>query len=197
MFDEFLALILTTFLLLGSPGPAPIALAATGAVFGFRKGSPFLLGILAGIACAIFGASLGLGLLFSNFPEVKLIFQVLGALYILYVAYKIAFAKPNATNKDSNVPKFRDGFILNLLNPKVYAVFVAIYSKFLLPFESVEVSYFLTGLICFCVAVIVDVLWLFFGRSLRVTFSNPKKAKMIRIIFATLMIVAVVFSFVQ
>lgn len=197
MFDEFLSLILTTFLLLGSPGPAPIALAATGAAFGFRKGIPFLLGILVGIACAIVGASLGLGLLFSTFPGVKLAFQIFGALYILYIAYKIAFVTSNGSNQDSNAPKFRDGFILNLLNPKVYAVFLAIYSQYLLPFENAQVAYFSTGLVCFLVAVVVDILWLFFGKSLRVIFSNPKRERVIRIVFAILMIVAVVYSFLQ
>jgi len=197
MIEELLSLILTTLLLLGSPGPAPIALAATGAVFGFRKGIPFLLGILAGIACAIIAATLGLGVLFTTFPAVKVSFQILGALYILYIAYKIAFA-PSVNNKDqSNAPKFRDGFILNLLNPKVYAVFLAIYSQFLLPLENLTLSYSVTGFVCFVVAVVVDILWLFFGRSLKLVFSNPRHAKFIRIIFAILMLAAVAYSFLH
>ena len=146
MIEAFITLVSTTVLLLGSPGPAPIALAATGATFGFRKGMPFLFGILTGIAVAITAASVGLAALFNTFPQLKLGFQIIGGTYILYIAYKIASASAVSAGDVENAPKFIDGFILNLLNPKLYAVFLAIYSKFLLPADSLFVSYLLTGL---------------------------------------------------
>lgn len=42
MLESIVSLIAATGLLLGSPGPAPLALAATGATFGIRRGAPFL-----------------------------------------------------------------------------------------------------------------------------------------------------------
>ncbi len=52
----FIVLITTTTPLLGSPGPAPIALAAKGAAFGMERGLPFLTGILCGLSVTIIGA---------------------------------------------------------------------------------------------------------------------------------------------
>lgn len=57
MLESIVSLIAATGLLLGSPGPAPLALAATGATFGIRRGAPFLAGILLGLSVAIIGAS--------------------------------------------------------------------------------------------------------------------------------------------
>ena len=48
MIEALLTIAFTTAILLGSPGPAPIALAATGAAQGFTRGLPFLCGILLG-----------------------------------------------------------------------------------------------------------------------------------------------------
>ena len=191
------SLIITITLLLGSPGPAPLALAATGATYGIKQGIAFLLGILMGLACAIVGATLGLASLFSAFPEIKLICQLLGGTYIGYVAFKIATAPvvSHSSNKSLNAPNFKDGLILNLINPKLYAAFLAIFSQFLVPLSSTTTSYLATGLICFIVATLVDILWLGFGSLLKPVFAHPVQARAIRIIFAALMIAAVLYAF--
>lgn len=44
--NEVNTLIIMTLLLLGSPGPAPIALAATGATAGVKNGLPFFADIM-------------------------------------------------------------------------------------------------------------------------------------------------------
>ena len=199
MIQSIITLASVTALLLGSPGPAPLALAATSATFGIKKGIPFLIGILSGLAVAILGSVLGFAVLFSTYPNVKLVFQIAGALYIAYVAIKIATAPiiPTAHEKSSGVPTFLDGFILNLINPKAYAAFLAIFSQFSLPLENVFISYLFTGLVCFSVAVVVDMLWLCLGGLIRPLFTEPRKARLLRIIFSVLMVLAVIWVFLK
>ncbi|MGB0895222.1 MAG: LysE family translocator [Parashewanella sp.] len=194
MLEAWLTLIITTGALLGSPGPAPLALAAVGASAGFKRGLPFLLGILSGIAVAITFAAVGLAALFETFPKARLACEVIGGLYILFVAYKIASGK-NSASGDENVPDFKDGFILNLLNPKVYAAFLALYSQFLLPMDNAVLSYVATGLTGFAVACVVDIIWLSAGRLLKPIFSEPAKAQFIRRVFAVTMVISVMMAF--
>lgn len=191
MSDAVITLITTTTLLLGSPGPAPLALAATGATFGIRQGIPFLIGILMGLSFAITGAALGLATLFSAFPNVKLFCQFIGAAYMAYVAYKIATAPLASTNAPQLAPSLRDGFILNLINPKAYGAFLAIFSQFLLPTDSSVSSYVATGVTCLLVAAVVDSIWLALGGLLKPLFSHTKVARAIRIVFALSVLVAV------
>lgn len=193
MFDSLLALLTATALLLGSPGPAPLALAATGASAGIRRGLPFLAGILLGLAAAIVGASLGLAALFAAFPNTRAFVQILGALYIVYVAYKIATGPviSDTNDKARRLPGFRDGFLLNLLNPKAYAAFLAIFSQFLLPLPGTALSYAVTGLVCLTVGILVDCCWLGFGALLRPLFTRPKPARILRVTFAIAMLAAV------
>ncbi|QYJ98448.1 LysE family translocator [Shewanella alkalitolerans] len=191
MLESLVSLIAATGLLLGSPGPAPLALAATGATFGIRRGAPFLAGILLGLSVAIIGASIGLAALFSRFPDLRLTCQLLGAAYIAFIAYKIASAPCTQLDDAQQEPSFKDGFILNLLNPKAYAAFLAIFSQFLLPLENTALGYLATGICALLVATLVDSLWLIFGGLLRPLFSRPKAARALRIFFAVAMLVAV------
>ena len=196
MLESIISLIVATSLLLGSPGPAPIALAATAATFGIKKGIPFLVGILCGLIVVITGSTVGLTTLFSAFPKIKIIVQVVGVLYIIYVALKIARA-PVLSMRDevsSTVPSIVDGFLLNLLNPKAYAAFFALLTQFLIPLQTEFQSYLVTAIICFSVAVIVDTLWLFLGGLLGPVFESPRSARILRVTFAVLMVGAVVFT---
>lgn len=195
MFESILLLIVATSLLLGSPGPAPIALAATGATFGIKKGIPFLLGILSGLIVVIIGTTVGIATLFNAFPAVRLTVQIIGALYILYVAQKIARAPILVSgNNSATEPSFVDGFILNLLNPKAYAAFLSLFSQFIIPLNSQTLSYAVTALICFAVAIIVDTIWLLLGSILRPLFESAKSARILRMGFALLMLIAVGFA---
>ena len=196
MFESLISLVVATTLFLGSPGPAPLALAGVGATFGIKPGLPFLTGILLGLAVAIVGATLGLATLFSAFPDVKLAVQIAGALYILYVAQKIARAPVIAVNDAASqtAPRLIDGFILNLLNPKAYAAFFALFSQFILPLKGALLSHVATGIVCFSVAVVVDAVWLVLGRLIRPLFETPRSARIMRVSFALLMVAAVIWA---
>ena len=192
MLEAVLSLLLATTLLLGSPGPAPLALAATGATFGIKNGMPFLIGILLGLCVVIIGTAAGMAALLATMPATRTGVQLLGALYILYVAYKIATAPIlNAQDTDITAPSALDGFMLNLLNPKAYAAFLAIFTQFVLPFTDPFIGLIATAFTCFLVAIMVDIIWLCLGGVLRPVFETPRAARAMRVTFALLMIVAV------
>jgi len=196
MTDAMISLIVATALLLGSPGPAPLALAGTSATFGVRRGLPFLFGVLTGLLAAIVGAIAGLVAIFQALPSARIIMQVLGAAYICYVALKIATAPiiAAADEDSSNAPRFIDGFILNLLNPKAYAAFLAVFSQFLLPLSGQLAAYFFTSIVCFVVAIFVDLAWLIFGGVIGPLFQEPRQARVLRVGFAVSMVAAVLWA---
>ena len=191
MIEAITTLALTTALLLGSPGPAPLALAGVGASFGFKQGLGFLAGILLGLLVAISLVALGLGSLFEQFPTVKLICQGIATAYLIYVAYKIASNTSGIEQRAGAAPSFKDGFILNLINPKAYAAFLAIFANFMIPTSSPVYSAMLTATVSFIVAVIVDGLWMAIGSKLRPFFAKPEQAKWLRIAFALLLLASI------
>ncbi|RYV02258.1 LysE family translocator [Shewanella sp. OPT22] len=194
MLEAWFSLVFTAFMLLGSPGPACLALAAVGATAGVKKGIPFLLGILSGLTIVITLTAVGLAALFEHYPYAKLICESIGAIYILYLAYKMASAPALSNDNDIDVPVFKEGFILNLLNPKIYASFLAVFAQFLLPYKTVTMSYLMTALGCLFVATTAGLVWLIAGGVLRPFLSEPKKLRVTRVVFAVTMVVMVVYA---
>ena len=194
MLEAIAALVIATAALLGSPGPATLSLAAVAATIGISRGLPYYFGILTGLLFAMLGAIAGLATVLARWPQVSLVIQVLGATYILYVAWKIATA-PTVTEDDSkNIrhPGFRDGFILNILNAKAYAAFLALFSQFLLPIDDLMFAYVASATVCFGVAIVVDAAWLLAGGFLQSIFRNPRSARRIRIVFGILIVASVI-----
>ena len=196
MTDSLISLVVATSLLLGSPGPATMSLAAVGASAGFVRGLPYLAGILLGLGSAIIVGAIGLGALFEVFPKTRFGFQLIGGAYIVYIAWKIGSAPvPDRNDDDRQLPSFRDGFVLNLLNAKAYATFLALFTGFMLPADDWVRGYILTAAVIFVVTVVVDTIWLGFGGLLRPLFRTPRQARVLRIVFAALIVLSLVYAF--
>ncbi len=194
MLEAIAALVIATAALLGSPGPATLSLAAVAATSGISRGLTYYFGILTGLLFAMLGAIAGLATVLARWPQVSLVIQVLGGAYILYVAWKIATAPTVAEDDSKNIrhPGFRDGFILNILNAKAYAAFLALFSQFLLPIDDLMLAYVVSATICFGVAIVVDAAWLLAGGFLQSLFRNPRSARRIRIVFGILIVASVI-----
>ena len=196
MIEALITLVIATSLLLGSPGPATLSLAAVGATFGISRGLPYLTGILLGLLVAMAGAIFGVAAIFSRWPEVRMATQLLGAAYLFYVSYRIATAPVLLSDDEeqANMPRLRDGFILNILNPKAYAALFALFSQFLVPLESVRAQYAVSFAVIFTIAVIVDTIWLIIGSGIRSIFANPRSARAVRVLFALSIVMATLWT---
>jgi threonine/homoserine/homoserine lactone efflux protein len=192
MLEAIAALVIATTALLGSPGPATLSLAAVGATGGVARGLPYYLGILSGLLFTMLGAVVGIATILARWPQASSGIQLVGASYILYVAWKIATADTASQGGGVSHPGFRDGFILNILNAKAYAAFLALFSQFLLPIDAAGFAYLATAAVCFGVAVVVDAAWLFAGGFLQTLFRERKTARKIRILFGLLIVASVI-----
>lgn len=196
MTEALVALIIAASVLLGSPGPATLSLAAVGATAGVARGLPYLAGILIGLACAMAGAVVGVAAIFVQWPQARIIVQVLGALYLAYIAYRIAFAPINSDSSAdaSAAPGFRDGVVLNILNPKLYAGFFVLFSQFLLPMQNAVAQYAATAAVMFVIGIVVDSIWLGIGSTIQALFTHPRSARAIRVLFGLSIVVATVWA---
>jgi threonine/homoserine/homoserine lactone efflux protein len=124
--------------------------------------------------------------------------QIIGVLYILYIALKIASAPVHSFETDTKTqPSFIDGLILNLSNPKAYAAIFALFTQFALPYQSNLKSLVTTGLVCLVVAIVIDTAWVLVGSALRRLFAHPVYARPLRLLFAFLILSAVALTFMS
>lgn len=86
------ALALFAFVSSITPGPNNIMLWGSGMNFGLRRTTPHLLGVNLGFASLIFMTNLGLGALFLQAPVLNVGLRIVGSLYLLFLAFKVATA---------------------------------------------------------------------------------------------------------
>lgn len=195
MLADLLTLCLAVTVLLGSPGPAPMALAGVGAAYGPRRGVYFLFGLLAAAALVMLFSSFGVAAVLSAAPPLRLMLQCIAAAYILYLAMRVyRGAVGTETEKQAKAPRFSDGFILNIINPKAYAAFAAIFASFGLRFADPALSAVATAAVTFFLVCLIDTGWLLAGGVFKRVTSNPEHGRIIRGVFAFMMAVAGLYS---
>lgn len=138
--------VLAGILLNLAPGPDSLLVMTRSAVHGWRAGSAAALGICAGTCVHILAAALGLSALLATSALAFAVIKYLGAMYLLYIGIKLLFGKPPApvmpeARSTTGEPRaqwsylqvFAQGFLTNVLNPKVALFFVAFVPQFIAP----------------------------------------------------------------
>lgn len=187
--------IMAGFALVGSPGPATLSLAATGAAFGVRRSLGYMAGIIAGMVIVIGVTVSGVTSITSALPGATPVLTALAATYIGYLAYRIATA-PALAAQVSQVrrPSFTAGILLSLVNPKGYVAMAALFSGFVLVRDPVGLDVALKVAILVPMMIVVDTAWLFAGATLTRYFREPGINRIINVVFAALLIVSVAFT---
>jgi len=117
----------------GTPGPANMALLATGARFGFRSALPFVAGVALGKQLIIWPVGFGLMELAAHAPWVFSTLKYASAAYIFWLAWKVANLRLDHGREVERVPGFVAGLIVHPLNPKAWAMIVAGFTNFVVP----------------------------------------------------------------
>jgi threonine/homoserine/homoserine lactone efflux protein len=117
----------------GTPGPANMALLATGARFGFRSALPFVAGVAVGKQLIIWPVGFGLMELAQQVPWAFAALKYASAAYIFWLAWKVANLRLDHGREVERVPGFVAGLIVHPLNPKAWAMIVAGFTNFVAP----------------------------------------------------------------
>ena len=115
-----------------TPGANNLLSMSNAARLGFRKSFRFNLGIAAGFlivmsVCAIFSSTL-----YSVLPKIKFFMQILGAAYMLYLAWKVWKTSSDLEAENGKASSFLAGMILQFMNPKIYIYAITARSLYIL-----------------------------------------------------------------
>jgi threonine/homoserine/homoserine lactone efflux protein len=198
MIENLLLLWLAALPLMGSPGPATISLAASGSAFGIRPSLGYLGGIVTGTIAVLLLVATGIATALLAHPIAGQVLTAIAALYILYLAWKIATApirpahatasKSPQTTPEAKAPDFRGGVMLAIANPKAFAAIGAVYAAHAIAPHSLWLDNALKIAALALVIVLVNSLWLVFGAGFARLLSDPRFGRIINILFAVLLI---------
>lgn len=152
MIENLISFSLATLALSLSPGPDNIYVLTQSLVNGTKSGIATTVGLISGCIVHTCLLAFGVSALITASEEIFYGIKTLGAIYLLYLAYsvfksdsKIDFSK-NAPKK-SNWELFKQGVIMNLVNPKVMIFFLAFFPAFLWnATENIVSQFFILGI---------------------------------------------------
>ena len=184
--------ILAGIALAGSPGPATLSLAVTGAAFGSRRGLAYMIGIDFGMVLVMAITASGVTGVLLALPGATPMVAALAALYFVYLAWRIATAPPLTEHAgERRNPSFAAGMLLSLINPKGYAAMAALFSGFALIKARPGLDAAFKLLVLLAVIIAVNAGWLFSGAALTRFFRDPRTNRAINVSFAILLIASV------
>ena len=124
-----------------TPGPDSLFIMARSATQGWRAGFVACWGVGSGVFVHVFAAALGLSALLATSATAFAVVKGVGAAYLVWIGLGMLRAKggraPESVDAAPRLIAYRDifrqGFLTNVLNPKVALFFLAFVPQFIAP----------------------------------------------------------------
>lgn len=169
-----------------TPGPNNIMSMSNGNRKGFRRALPFNLGIWAGFSAVMILCTAFCSLLSTWIPRIKLPMLIVGACYMLYLAWE-TFRSSDVIEENHSRDGFLSGLLLQFINPKIYIYCIMSMEAYILPFYGGQVAALLGfALLLAFIGFAFTLLWSAFGSIFKWLFS--KHAKAVNTVMALLLV---------
>lgn len=160
-----------------TPGPTNVVILSTVHNLGAKKAMEYTYGatIAFGILLSV-SAMLNVALM-SVLPTILPVMQVLGGLYIAYLALQIFRIKPSKqADAQSGTSSFMSGFLMQFINPKVVLFTMTVIPSFVLPYYKSTPMLLLFVLIITIIGFLAFITWVLFGSVFKDFLQKHQKA---------------------
>lgn len=176
-----------------TPGPNNIMSMSNAGRLGFRRSFPFNLGIWAGFSLVMLLCTLFCGALSSLIPKIKLPMLIVGAVYMLWLAWK-TFQSASVVEEDNRHSGFLSGMFLQFVNPKIYIYGIVSLEAYILPYyQGRWGALIFFALLLALIGFVFTLLWALFGSVFKLLFS--RYARITNTIMALLLVYCAVSLF--
>jgi threonine/homoserine/homoserine lactone efflux protein len=163
-------------------------LASSGANYGVRATMPHMLGIVCGFSMMVVLVSAGLGSALLTWPLLLPIMRWVGALWMLWLAWKIASAPLPGTTAPRGVLGFTGAAAFQWINPKAWLIALGAASEFTRPDLPLGLQLVRIGVVFFLVALPCMLAWVLLGRGAARLLRAPYQVRAFNIAMALLLV---------
>jgi threonine/homoserine/homoserine lactone efflux protein len=161
-YELLLSFVFATSALACSPGPDNIYVLMQSITNGKQYGLATVAGLITGCIVHTTLVAFGVSAIIKENDNLYFAIKLFGALYLFYLAYKVFKSNTSITLNNSNIAKkslmqlFKQGFIMNVLNPKVSIFFLAFFPGFLFSDTlSTVIQFYVLGFLFMTVSLII------------------------------------------
>lgn len=157
-----------------TPGPNVVMIAASGANFGFLRTVPHMLGICIGFPAMLIALGLGLDQIFKTWPQIHEVLKIVGTIYLVYLAWRIATASNADSDGEGGKPlTFLQAALFQWVNPKAWVVGISAIATFTTVGGDSVLETIGIAVIFLLVSAPTVGLWCLFGKAIRRFLSTP------------------------
>jgi threonine/homoserine/homoserine lactone efflux protein len=189
--EMLLALVGFAFATSATPGPNNTMLLASGATFGLRRTIPHMLGICAGIVVMIVAVGLGLGAVFRAVPVLYNVLQVVGIVYLLVLAWRIARSGSPKQAETRRPLGFLGAAAFQWVNPKAWVMVIAAVTAYA-PEQHYLTNVLIVAGVVGAVCFVSITLWVGFGTALSRVLHRPGWMRAVNLTMAALLVLSLV-----
>ena len=187
-----LLLLLGISLSLGfTPGPNNAVASYSAFTFGFKKTIPLIMGVGLGYTTLVILINFVLISIFKTYPIIQEIIRILGTVFLVYLAYKIATSNTSNNEKKTNPVTFYDTFVFQFINPKGVMAATTLISKFVDQDNYISTSVMVI-IVCSLTAFSSITAWTLLGKFLRKFATNNSFIKRFNYVMSVLILVCII-----
>ncbi|WP_026692058.1 LysE family translocator [Peribacillus kribbensis] len=174
------------FIVTFTPGPTNIVILSTVHNSGTAKAMKYTYG-----ATAAFGLLLLMSAVLNTMviPKILIFMQIIGSLYMLYLAYQIFKMGPSEPSLNRSA-SFKSGFLMQFLNPKVVLFTMTVLPSFVLPYYSAIAAVTISVGVITLIGFLAFITWVLSG-----TISKKflrRNEKIVNILMALFLVYSVI-----
>jgi len=158
-----------------TPGPNNITSSSLGMRVGYPRTLRFIGGVVTGFFCIMVASGLLTELVVSAYDRIAVVLKIAGVAYLLWIAWTVvrpqdhAHSSPTATGT-----RYRDGLLLQLVNPKVILFGLTMYATLLAPLAKSWVAVVISAVLLAVLSFCSTSLWALLGAGIQRFIANPK-----------------------
>lgn len=175
-----------------TPGPNNLMLMTSSAKFGFGATIPHALGIVVGFPFMVFAVGLGLGEVFTAYPQIKTIMKYAAALYFLWMAWHLLGLKIGEGTTSARPLKLQEAALFQWVNPKAWAMATSLVAAYVVAGNGRMTSLLLVTAGCLFLAPFSSLLWMIFGGQVQKFLQRTHTERFLGLVLAVLMVIAVI-----
>ena len=176
-----------------TPGPNNIMIMSSGLNYGVKASLPHLLGICLGFPSMMLAVGLGLGYFFERYPMLHSSVQIIGVLYLIYLAWLIAVSSPYTSNKQQPQPlTFIQAALFQWVNPKAWVMGTSALAAYTVVGAQMASQVVIVVSVFMLMAFPSAGVWLLFGKGLQALLSQPSRIRRFNYVMSALLIMSIV-----
>lgn len=193
--ENFYLFVITCIFLIILPGPDTAIMTKNTLTVGKQGGFKTMMGICCALSIHTLTAIVGLSAIIAKSALLFSIFKYIGAVYLIYLGIKSLWTLRNqetnefvVESKYKNKSSFRQGFLTNLLNPKIAVFFLTFLPQFVDPGSHTFMPFLILGITYIVLTIVWYLFYIYLLNQISAFMKKPKTQKVIEGITGTILI---------